>query len=61
MTENQWPQTPHTVTDPALADPYGAREVDSRQASYSTDSGDASKTQAAKDEASNVAGHAASA
>ena len=61
MTENQWPQTPHTGADPATTDPYGATEVAPGQASYSADSGDTSKTQAAKEEASNVAGHAASA
>ncbi|TQJ58968.1 hypothetical protein FBY30_1205 [Arthrobacter sp. SLBN-83] len=61
MTENQWPQTPHTGADPAITDPYGATEVAPGQASYSADPGDTSKTQAAKEEASNVAGHAASA
>ncbi len=61
MTENQWPQTPHTGADPAITDPYGATEVAPGQASYSADSGDTSKTQAAKEEASNVAGQAASA
>ncbi|MGN7202348.1 hypothetical protein ACTHQS_19655, partial [Arthrobacter sp. SAFR-044] len=61
MTENQWPQTPHTTSDPVLADPYGATEVAPQQASYPTTSGDTSKTQAAKEEASNVAGEAASA
>ncbi|MDQ0662218.1 ElaB/YqjD/DUF883 family membrane-anchored ribosome-binding protein [Arthrobacter ulcerisalmonis] len=61
MTENQWPQTPRTAADPAVADPYGATEVDPLQATYPADSGDASKTQAAKEEASNVAGEAASA
>ncbi|HEY1157149.1 MAG TPA: hypothetical protein VGE95_12760, partial [Arthrobacter sp.] len=60
MTENQWPQTPHTGADPAITDPYGATEVTPGQASYSAE-GDTSKTQAAKEEASNVAGHAASA
>ncbi|UTT69648.1 hypothetical protein NMQ03_00220 [Arthrobacter sp. DNA4] len=61
MTENQWPQTPHTANDPAIADPYGATEAAPRQASYPTTSADTSKTQAAKAEASNVAGEAASA
>jgi len=61
MTENQWPQTPHTGADPAITDPYGATEVAPGQASYSADRGDTSKSQAAKEEASNVAGHAASA
>jgi len=61
MTENQWPQTPHTGADPAITDPYGATEVAPGQASYSADPGDTSKSQAAKEEASNVAGHAASA
>ncbi|UUL76784.1 hypothetical protein NG819_03240 [Pseudarthrobacter sp. Fe7] len=61
MTENQWPQTPHTTTEPAIADPYGATEAAPRQASYPSTSDDTSKTQAAKDEASNVAGEAASA
>jgi len=61
MTENQWPQTPRTGTDPAIADPYGATEVAPQQASYLSDSTDTSKTQAAKEEASNVAGEAASA
>ncbi|UKA71223.1 hypothetical protein [Arthrobacter sp. FW306-06-A] len=60
MTENQWPQTPHTGADPAITDPYGATEVAPGQASYAAE-GDTSKTQAAKDEASNVAGEAASA
>jgi len=58
MTENQWPQTPRTGTDPALADPYGATEVAPQQASYLSDTTDTSKTQAAKEEASNVAGTA---
>ncbi|MBT2564891.1 hypothetical protein J7I84_00005 [Arthrobacter sp. ISL-85] len=61
MTENQWPQTPHTAADPAIADPCGATEVVPQQASYSSDSADTSKSQAAKEEASNVAGQAASA
>jgi len=61
MTENQWPQTPHTGADPAITDPYGAPEVAPGQAAYPAESGDTSKTQAAKDEASNVAGQAASA
>ncbi|WP_457947389.1 hypothetical protein ACTAQI_16880 [Pseudarthrobacter sp. alpha12b] len=61
MTENQWPQTPHTSTDPAVADPYGATEAAPQQAAYPTTPGDTSKTQAAKEEASNVAGEAASA
>ncbi|MDT0169321.1 hypothetical protein, partial [Pseudarthrobacter sp. BRE9] len=61
MTENQWPQTPRTTADPAVVDPYGATEVVPGQASYAGDSADTSKTQAAKEEASNVAGEAASA
>src|SRR4051794_28417541 len=66
MTENQWPQTPRTaaypaVADPYGADPYGATEVSPQQASYPADSADASKTQAAREEASHVAGEAASA
>jgi uncharacterized protein YjbJ (UPF0337 family) len=61
MTENQWPQTPRTTADPAVVDPYGATEVAPGQASYTGTSADTSKTQAAKEEASNVAGEAASA
>ncbi|VXC33567.1 hypothetical protein [Arthrobacter sp. 8AJ] len=61
MTENQWPQTPHTANDPVIADPYGATEAAPRQASYPTTPGDTSKTQAAREQASNVAGEAASA
>lgn len=61
MTENQWPQTPRTTTDPAVADPYGATEAVPGQTSYTGTSADTSKTQAAKEEASNVAGEAASA
>jgi hypothetical protein len=59
MTENQWPQTPN----PAISDPY-ASEVgtDTTFATSGTaDSGAGSKKQAAKEEASNVAGQAASA
>ncbi|WP_235565235.1 hypothetical protein [Arthrobacter sp. Soil764] len=61
MTENQWPQTPRTTTDPAVVDPYGATEAVPGQTSYTGTSADTSKTQAAKEEASNVAGEAASA
>ncbi|TQJ34585.1 hypothetical protein [Arthrobacter sp. SLBN-122] len=61
MTENQWPQTPRTTADPAVVDPYGATEAAPGQASYTGSSTDTSKTQAAKEEASNVAGEAASA
>ncbi|WP_461190452.1 hypothetical protein [Arthrobacter sp. Z4-13] len=60
MTENQWPQTPN----PAISDPYGASEVGTEgtfTTSGTTDSGASSKKQAAKEEASNVAGQAASA
>ena len=63
MTENQWPQTPN----PAISDPYGASEagVDDTYATPAvTGTGGTagtSKTDAAKEEASNVAGHAASA
>ncbi|WP_461175078.1 hypothetical protein M1D93_00215 [Arthrobacter sp. Z1-9] len=60
MTENQWPQTPN----PAITDPYGASEVGAED-TYTTpgtpDSGASSKKQAAKEEASNVAGQAATA
>jgi len=59
MTENQWPQTPN----PAISDPY-ASEVgveDTFTTSGTSDSGTGSKKQAAKEEASNVAGQAASA
>jgi hypothetical protein len=61
MTENQWPQTPRTTADPVVVDPYGATEAAPGQASYTGTSADTSKTQAAKEEASNVAGEAASA
>lgn len=60
MTENQWPQTPRTATEPGIADPYGTTQA-VPPASYPAGSGDTSKTQAAKQEASNVAGQAASA
>jgi hypothetical protein len=65
MTENQWPQTPNT----AATDPFGASEVGPDQ-SFTTSAAPAgtvpagsgtSKTQAAKEEASHVAGQAASA
>ena len=61
MTENQWPQTPHTASDPAIADPYGGIEAAPQQASYPSTPDGSSKKQAAKEEASNVAGEAASA
>ena len=58
MTENQWPQTPNT----AAADSYGALPVeDGFTTSAGADSAGTSKTEAAKQEASNVAGQAASA
>lgn len=58
MTENQWPQTPNT----AAADPYGALPVEDGYAtSAGADTAGTSKTDAAKREASNVAGQAASA
>jgi hypothetical protein len=60
MTENQWPQTPN----PAIPDPYGASEVgveDTYTTSASAGSAGTSKTGAAKEEASNVAGQAATA
>jgi hypothetical protein len=60
MTENQWPQTPN----PAVSDPYGASEVgteDTFTTSTTPGTGGTSKKQAAKEEASNVAGQAASA
>jgi len=60
MTENQWPQTPRTETEPAIADPYGTTDS-VPQTAYPAGSADTSKSQAAKEEASNVAGHAASA
>ena len=61
MTENQWPQTPHTANDPAIADPYGGIEAAPQYASYPSTPDGGSKTQAARDEASNVAGEAAAA
>lgn len=61
MTENQWPQTPHTPAAPGVADPYGATETAPQHDSYTGVSSDSSKSQAAKEEASNVAGEAASA
>jgi cell division septum initiation protein DivIVA len=60
MTENQWPQTPN----PAISDPYGASEVgaeDTYTTSGTPGTGGTSKKEAAKEEASNVAGQAASA
>ena len=60
MTENQWPQTPN----PAISDPYGASKIgaeDTFTTSGAPDSGANSKKQAAKEEASNVAGQAATA
>ncbi|SDS56757.1 hypothetical protein SAMN04489743_0350 [Pseudarthrobacter equi] len=58
MTENQWPQTPN----PAVTDPYGAATVEDDFTTPSTSgpAGD-SKTDAAKAEASDVAGQATSA
>lgn len=60
MTENQWPQTPN----PAIQDPYGTPAPGTDDA-YGTpaapDSGTGSKKEAVKEEASNVAGQAASA
>src|SRR6478672_6170858 len=61
MTENQWPQTLHTANDPAIADPYGGTEPAPQHASYPSTPDGNSKSQAAKEEASNVAGEAASA
>src|SRR6476661_481648 len=61
MTENQWPQTPHTANDPAIADHYGGTEPAPQHASYPSTPDGNSKSQAAKEEASNVAGEAASA
>ena len=60
MTENQWPQTPN----PAISDPYGASEVgveDTYATTGTPGTGGTSKKEAAKEEASNVAGHAATA
>ncbi len=58
MTENQWPQTPDT----AATDPYGAATVeDGYSTPAGTDTAGGSKTETAKQEASNVAGQAASA
>ncbi|WP_142058392.1 hypothetical protein [Pseudarthrobacter sp. B4EP4b] len=60
MTENQWPQTPN----PAISDPYGASEVgveDTYATPGTPGTGGTSKKDAAKEEASNVAGHAATA
>ncbi|MET1087898.1 MAG: hypothetical protein ABWY04_12395, partial [Arthrobacter sp.] len=58
MTENQWPQTPN----PAISDPY-ASEVPVEDADATTAPGTAGtpKAEAAKEEASKVAGHAATA
>ncbi|WP_350004168.1 hypothetical protein [Pseudarthrobacter sp. WHRI 8279] len=58
MTENQWPQTPGTAT----TDPYGANTAGAETFGTAPAAGSAgtSKSQAAKEEASNVAGHAAS-
>jgi hypothetical protein len=59
MTENQWPQTPGT----ANTDPYGVNTAgadDTFGTAPAAGSAGASKSQAAKEEASNVAGHAAS-
>jgi hypothetical protein len=59
MTENQWPQTP----SPATTDPFGATEVGADESfgtSPAAGTAGTSKSQAAKEEASNVAGQAAS-
>ena len=59
MTENQWPQTPGTAT----TDPYGANTAGAEntfRTAPAAGSAGTSKSQAAKEEASNVAGHAAS-
>ena len=59
MTENQWPQTPGTAT----TDPYGVNTAgadDTFGTAPAAGPAGASKSQAAKEEASNVAGHAAS-
>ncbi|WP_045732586.1 hypothetical protein [Pseudarthrobacter chlorophenolicus] len=58
MTENQWPQNPN----PAVTDPYGAATIEDDFTTAST-SGPAggSKTDTAKAEASDVAGHATAA
>lgn len=62
MTENQWPQTPTpTTTDPYGTQSYGEAGVSPQHAAYPSDAAGNSKTQAAKEEASNVAGEAASA
>lgn len=60
MTENQWPQTPRTATEPGIPDPYGTTAA-VPETTYPAGTGDTSKTQAAKQEASNVAGEASSA
>ena len=59
MTENQWPQTPGTAT----TDPYGANTAGAENTfgtAPAAGPAGTSKSQAAKEEASNVAGHAAS-
>ncbi|CAN7493011.1 hypothetical protein LJR013_003439 [Pseudarthrobacter oxydans] len=58
MTENQWPQTPGTAT----TDPYGVTAAGAEENYGTTPAGGSagtSKSQAAKEEASNVAGQAA--
>jgi uncharacterized protein YjbJ (UPF0337 family) len=57
MTENQWPQTPNT----AATDPYAAPVTGVGESYTAPDTSGTSKTQAAKEEASNVAGEAKSA
>ncbi|WP_328699939.1 hypothetical protein [Arthrobacter sp. 9AX] len=56
MTENQWPQTPN----PAIPEPYASEVgVDETYASAAAGTTGTSKTEAAKEQASNVAGQAA--
>jgi hypothetical protein len=58
MTENQWPQTPN----PAISDPYASEAgVEATYTSNAPGTAGTSKTEAAKEEASNVAGQAANA